>query len=297
MVTTSLGPLTLLIAGTPPHIMRTVLNPALGTGSCLLDGYYGTSISGNYSFYGSRDRSCLDRQGPILCTGHPVRIYDNPTAQLVWFEQSEVDSVLLPAPHILDVVDFAAITKSLVPDLPSHEDQQPWKVFETTPNGWGPTRPNYALDHYEVLDSNPWRALVRLDRRVARHIDTFLPPYWKSMILPDEPAPFVPVPSPAVERVKDILAQVKFDPIIASVVNNISVPQMQADIRYLTGEDPTSSIISRHSFSDGILIAAGWLKERFEETGANCTLKPFRDGFAPNVIWFVFRCLMHELVY
>ncbi|OAX33683.1 Zn-dependent exopeptidase [Rhizopogon vinicolor AM-OR11-026] len=59
---------------------------------------------------------------------------------------------------------------------------------------------------------------------------------------------------------------------------------MRADIRWLTGEDGESGIVSRHSFSEGSRVAANWLKERFEEAGATCELRPFKMGFAPNVV-------------
>jgi hypothetical protein len=43
-------------------------------------------------------------------------------------------------------------------------------------------------------------------------------------------------------------------------------------------------ILSRHSFSTGAVVAAHYLKEQVESTGASCTLEPFLAGFAPNVI-------------
>ncbi len=61
---------------------------------------------------------------------------------------------------------------------------------------------------------------------------------------------------------------------------------MLNDIRFLTGEDGKSGIVSRHSFASGSRTAAAWLKDRFEDTGAECELKPFLSGFAPNVIWY-----------
>jgi len=67
-------------------------------------------------------------------------------------------------------------------------------------------------------------------------------------------------------------------------VDSISVPQMINDIRFLTGEDGVSGIMSRHSFAEGSRTAASWLKDRFEDTGATCELQPFLVGFAPNVV-------------
>ncbi|KAG8805461.1 hypothetical protein FRC17_005501 [Serendipita sp. 399] len=59
---------------------------------------------------------------------------------------------------------------------------------------------------------------------------------------------------------------------------------MGFDIRWLTGELKDSPIVSRHSFSDGAIAAAKWLKGRFQEYGATCTFMDFLEGFSPNVI-------------
>jgi len=62
---------------------------------------------------------------------------------------------------------------------------------------------------------------------------------------------------------------------------------MRNDIRYLTGEDENSGIISRHSFTQGAHDAAKWIKDRIQLSGAKCELREFRTGFAPNVIWYI----------
>ncbi|EJD50667.1 Zn-dependent exopeptidase [Auricularia subglabra TFB-10046 SS5] len=59
---------------------------------------------------------------------------------------------------------------------------------------------------------------------------------------------------------------------------------MHSDITWLTGEDPKSPIWSRHSYSDGALVAADWLLGKFEASGARCRQWPFIDGYAPDVI-------------
>ena len=72
---------------------------------------------------------------------------------------------------------------------------------------------------------------------------------------------------------------------VEDTLDDISVEQLKEDLHWLTGEDPTSPIISRHSLSGGASVAAEWLKARYEEAGADCVLKLFLPGFAPNVIW------------
>ncbi|KAF9478678.1 Zn-dependent exopeptidase [Pholiota conissans] len=140
-------------------------------------------------------------------------------------------------------------------------------------------QPGYTV-HYRTEHA----ALVSLDSGKALAVDTLLPPFWKSKLLPSTPVSYIPVPDSATDAVRSILSDLKFDPVVASIVGNISIPQIKKDIRHLTGEDESSGIISRHSFSDGAIVAAEWLKARVEETGASCTLAPFLTGFAPNVI-------------
>jgi hypothetical protein len=138
---------------------------------------------------------------------------------------------------------------------------------------------------YEVVYRTQTAALLSVSHGTAKTLDTILPRFWKSTLMPTSPVPFQPVPPGAVKHVEHILSTLKFDPAVASIVNNISVLQMLNDIRFLTGEDGNSGIVSRHSFAHGSRTAATWLKDRFEDTGAACELRPFLIGYAPNVIW------------
>lgn len=143
------------------------------------------------------------------------------------------------------------------------------------------------VPHAEMLAQGPKYGLIAIHPTLEAIYDSLLPEWWRGSLIPEVEATTIPVPTAAVERVKDVLDKAKFDPVVASLVNNISVPQMRNDIRFLTGEDEKSGIVSRHSFSSGILVAAQWIKERVEETGAICTLEPFLAGFGPNIIWCV----------
>ena len=138
-----------------------------------------------------------------------------------------------------------------------------------------------------ILHQSPTSLLISIPPFQARTIDMLLPPFWKSALLPREPVPYRAVSPSAIEPLKKVLKKLKFDPVVASIVNNISIPQMRNDIRFLTGEDERSGIISRHSFTPGAVIAARWLKARFENSGAECHYKPFLQGFVPNVVWCV----------
>lgn len=196
--------------------------------------------------------------------------------QLVWLEEKAVDERLKLHNSHEDALDVLlsrfqtplALERSQQEVIPIFQGQGDYSAFEL---------------HYRSATA----ALVSVTAKHARIIDTLLPPFWKSTLLPDTPVSYQPVPPSALKRVSKILSTLKFDPVVQSVVNNISIPQLKKDIRFLTGEDKTSGLLTRHSFSSDAFKAADWLKARMEETGAECRLSPFLYGFAPNVIWFV----------
>ncbi|KAL1686267.1 hypothetical protein GGG16DRAFT_64574 [Schizophyllum commune] len=189
---------------------------------------------------------------------------------LVWVESKAVDQSLL-ATLEADIAIEAHLRRELaaVAEAPLDQDVLSSDVY---------------VAPLDVIYRSRAAILVSVDDAAALTIDTLLPRYWKSTIIPKDPVPFIPVPSEALKHVKEVLANLKFDPVIASTVNSMSLPQMINDIRFLTGEDGKSGIVSRHSFSEGSRTAAEWLKERVETTGATCEFKQFLLGFADNVV-------------
>ncbi|KIP06642.1 hypothetical protein PHLGIDRAFT_106723 [Phlebiopsis gigantea 11061_1 CR5-6] len=265
MLATTLAPFILLVskqlpAPTQPH-------------PCL--SYHGLSTSGKYSFFGTVDETCITDAVPLLESGSFVAVDYNSRSELVWLESEAegIDESLRS--KSLDSYDAVAlflqsVKSSLVVDYAAQKQH----TISEEP----------SADVLQVLHQDAGSVLLRVDRSLAKSIDTHLPPFWRSMTISREPQQLLPVPTSAVDRVREILKQTKFDPTVASLVNNISVTDLKNDIRYLTGEDPKSNILSRHSFSDGVRVAAHWLKGLFEHTGATCELSPFLSGFAPNVI-------------
>ncbi|RPD60843.1 Zn-dependent exopeptidase [Lentinus tigrinus ALCF2SS1-6] len=231
--------------------------------SCLSQYYYGTH--GQQNVFITDDDVCLSKAAQHLNDGSFVQLTDD-VQQLVWLQHQAVDDSIKPASF---VDEFNAFFSRL--STPSQVTDGEQIVF----NKQHPAK---------LLHRTESSALISVDSETALTLDLHLPRFWKASPLPTSPVPFIPVPSKAVDRVRDILDGLKFDPTVASIVSNISVPQLRSDVRYLTGEHPSSEIISRHSFSKGVLIAADWLKDNFEAHGASCTLKPFLSGFAPNVI-------------
>jgi len=192
---------------------------------------------------------------------HRAVTVSDPNVKLVWLQQEAVDASLLnDEPPVMDEFWMS----------PSQSQSSSEQAVMRSPS--------------TVIYSSPTEKLVTIPRSLQFSIEPTLPRFWKATVLPDIPVGYIPVPQPAREKVQTILDSVKFDPVVASIVSNISIPQIVNDIRFLTGEDEKSNIISRHSFSDGIRIAAEWLKERIDNTGATCELKTFLPGFGPNVI-------------
>ncbi|EMD36645.1 hypothetical protein CERSUDRAFT_154934 [Gelatoporia subvermispora B] len=257
-VVPALSQLALLVADIDPTTLAADL--------CLARGYHGT--------YGAQsifiaDDDCYLSASDSLSAGSILPIPAH--GQLVWLEHEAVDDAIRPTSFVDELDAFLEQLASPAHPAYSGYAQQEVLVRErATP---------------ELLHRTATSALVAVDTEdVAYALADHLPRFWKSTPVPSSPIPLTPVSAAARARLSNLLSSVKFDPIIASVVNNISATYLQLDVTYLSGEDPSSPIISRNAFTEGALIAADWLKTRVEETGASCELKPFREGWAPNVI-------------
>lgn len=252
---------------------------------CLQDVFYGNYQNAEelYSVFMPHE-VCLAEVAQSL-DDTVVLSLDKPPEQLVWVQQQAVDPSLHP-PDFRSYL-YSGLLATLThlyrptPIQGDEWDSSTQHILSSTDDE------TYAHVVYRTHSS----ALLSVDATTARTLDQHLPASWKSLPLPSVPTSYLPVPPAAVDRVSKLLQALRFDPTVAGLVNNISLPQMVNDIRFLTGEDTRSKIVSRHSFSSGARTAARWLKERFEETGAKCTLEPFLEGFAPNVVWCGFSLL------
>lgn len=250
-------------------LLVTPFSPSILSGnSCFTDSFLGNYADGDatMSVLSVTSQDCMDLWNSDLQAGSSYTSTPEPGRQLVWLEKASVDEKLGSS-------DLDAFLGSLSTSEYGQEEGQ--QVIQEPAS-----RRAYGL-HYNSENA----ALVCVEAEKAMAIDTLLPPFWKARPLPASPVAYIPVPESAAAAVRSVLENLKFDPVVASVVGNISISQIQKDIRFLTGEDESSGIISRHSFSSGALTAANWLKEQVEGTGATCRLSPFITGFAPNVIW------------
>ena len=129
--------------------------------------------------------------------------------------------------------------------------------------------------------------ILRTSLLLLLHIIKTHPPSCKAYVLPKIPFPFHRVSDEARERIIRWTTSVQYEDDIGQIVDRLSIAELRKDVRYLTGEDPDSPILSRSSFSEGGRLAAEWILEQIEKTGAECELKQFLIGFAPNVVWCV----------
>jgi len=186
----------------------------------------------------------------------------------IWVEASPIAPVLgREEPCFLESL-VALIDSSLLP-IHDHSNVQ-------TP--MGDSQPSIDL-----IWSSRDSAIISVPKLILPVLDMYLPRFFEPVLIPDEPLP-LPFEHKEDPRIKEILASLRFDADVASILSGLSLTQMVDDVRWLTGE--SSNIISRHSFSDGSRVAANWLKKQFEGTGVVCDLQTFLEGFAPNV-----RCL------
>ncbi|KIY49479.1 Zn-dependent exopeptidase [Fistulina hepatica ATCC 64428] len=219
----------------------------------------------------SESQECIQNALDLATSGHIV-YPESEIQRLVWIEHKDVDSTLVSAVQFSGYTFDDFLQRLSTNHRTSDADQHDQDVLTV-----------YAPSH-EVLYRSASAALLSLNPMQAASIDTLVPRFWKSKLVSSTPVSHFPVPPEAIEPVKRALDELAFNPVVASVMGNISLAQMTNDIRFLTGEDGQSGIVSRHSFADGSRLAAAWLKARFEDTGATCELKDFLIGFAPNVV-------------
>ena len=227
-----------------------------------------------FGAYHSRRPHYIYRQHGDAADGPSLRGVEQVTEQsrtedtvYIWVEASPIDPRLeREEPRFLESLTALINSPLHVHDYPNGQ----------TP--MGNSRPSIDL-----IWSSHDAAILSIPKLILPRLDMHLPRFFEPVLIPEEPLP-LPLENRKDTRIQEILANLRFDADVAAILSGLSLSQMVDDVRWLTGE--ASDIISRHSFSDGSMVAANWLKRQFESTGAVCELQPFLSGFAPNV-----RCL------
>ncbi|KAG6850902.1 hypothetical protein H0H93_006728 [Arthromyces matolae] len=222
--------------------------------SCLSHFFYGNYQHGSNTLSVLRpDSDCLNTWvSETFAPSAHIREALKPIQQLVWVQEEVIDQSLKektrPVNDELEAFLENLSTHEIIIDSESSQ-----KVMDGNPHSGG---------CYEVLYRSPKAALLSVDHALAMTIDTLLPRFWKSTLLPDEPMPFIPVPATSVKHAEQVLANLKFDPVIASIIGNISIPQLNNDIRFLTGEDGKSGELREANANITVMIQADMLAYR-----------------------------------
>lgn len=233
--------------------------------------YYGL-FGGNAVFQTDSLVACLGLYSSHLSYAQLVPFTEDESRRIVWVERVVAEDNLLAADSAAEAVFFDKLVDA--PSLYHAKEGLHQVVLDDI---------HSETECITLYRSNS-SAMLSIPRSILDTFDMYLPSLWNMRPLPLEPVQYLPVPPGDVKRVSDILNALKYNPAIGGLVNNISLPQLKNDVRWLSGED--SNIISRHSFSADARVAAAWLQDRFEETGAKCELMSFLEGFTPNVIWY-----------
>lgn len=246
---------------------------ALTSQSCLSNSFYGNYRSGLSAYHSVflSNTECLNSltSSESLLEAHIAELAQGQEKRLVWVEKEVVEANLVNAEN------------NHMDDFFKHYGRIRMEAREANQEPLLSPSPLAV----EVLYQSPDALLVSVPREDAYSLDLVLPRFWKSTILPSSPTTYFPVPYEDVEPIRKVLEKLRFNPDIAASVNILDIEQMKSDVRFLTGEDDESGIESRHSFTSGARVAAEWIKMRIEESGAECELWSFMDGFSPDVIW------------
>lgn len=248
------------------------------TPACLKDNFYG--IYGDRAVFRASDAACLELISVTFKEGSWTTVLPQEAAgqQLVWIEETSLDDSLRTPDYEAEVTQFVHWLHA------PHSDAQ---TVLSKHDSAGRVTVMYGDDDDDEGRAGVPRTLVVADMSALHALFLRLPRFWRASPLPSSPTTYLPVSDTATQRVRDLLACLRFDPVVAAIVDGLSLPQLRADVRFLTNEDGRSGIVSRHSFHQGSRVAARWLKARLEDAGAGCRLMPFLEGFAPNVVWWV----------
>lgn len=135
----------------------------------------------------------------------------------------------------------------------------------------------------QLLGASDTGLFMVVSSRVLPVIDTLLPREVVTVGVSPTPLGYG-IPEHYAKNLANITKHLKSNNALHNAVSTLNATSIRDTVRYLTGEDKSSGITSRHSFTPGARIAADWLKKETEKTGAKCELFYYLDGFSPDVI-------------
>lgn len=248
---------------------------------CLADGFYGRYGRPLKDVY-IVSSACAIEAVSVQNSGSMAYLpHDGADVPLVWLEEAAVDDTLRRSEKDSFWLKMTTLSANLNEECRKHSfdnAQQEQLVMS------GSSSPSQQSTLYYL---NPTSALISVPASRLPLLDTYLPRFAVPTILPSKPLQNIPIDTHAVKRLQHILSKLQFNPTIAAAVSALNIDAMRKDIRWLTGENEESGILSRHSFTSGARVAADWIQGEIEKSGAVCEQREFANGFAPNVIWYV----------
>ncbi|KAI6004954.1 hypothetical protein EDC04DRAFT_2970893 [Pisolithus marmoratus] len=185
---------------------------------CLANNFYG--IFRQQSVFKISDFTCLELLPISVDEGLVVPLFlpDDGLQQLFWIQESAIDNSLRIPEYEAEVANFI---DWLVSDKRIAYPDGQTILFEGG-------RPVPVSLIYCTVNSG---VVAATDQGTAHILSTHLPRFWRALPIPASPVSYLPVPETAIERVRDILVSLRFDALVAGIVNGISVDHMQKDIR------------------------------------------------------------------
>ena len=189
------------------------------------------------------DEACQTSSFSLLGLGTAVGLERAET--LVWIGREPLDMSLFSSPFNTELDQFLRNFSSTVTGFShSGREQGHPSLSQQDPVSTASSQAGFEIVH-RAQDG----VYLSVPDSAVRLLEANLPQHWTYSTFPSSPLPLVPVPPQAKDRLRAILKTIRFDHLVASIVNGISVNWLQKDVRYLTGEDPASDILTRHSFS------------------------------------------------
>lgn len=141
---------------------------------------------------------------------------------------------------------------------------------------------SYASEYTHIVWQEPGHALFRTEAIQKGAASAFLSS-TEVIALPTKP--IRPVPADRLERLRTIAAQkLGFRQDVADLVAAVDTNSLQEYVRYFTGEDVSSPLLSRNSYSEGGVVAGMWAEKLFQEAGFTTVRPVFNDLYCPNVV-------------
>ncbi|KAJ9105030.1 hypothetical protein QFC19_003661 [Naganishia cerealis] len=268
--------------------------PSSGLPPCLRDSYYGAygSVADSDHVY-ITDEDCISNNGEILASGFAsgsIAALDGRVdgQVLIWIGEAGVEASEATVMATTDSV-YEKILSNLevLEDLPHREEETLLRADTQRFMGTDAL----PFERPTLYHQSRHSMILGVSEKTLSVIDRIVPGHFSLVALPAQAYPLAfgsssygpPVPAHLIDNLVNITSHLQYSSKLDKVLDALDYRELVRNVRFLTGESG-SGIVSRHSFAPGSRIAAKWIKEKVQATGAECNLSPFLPGFAPNVI-------------